>query len=199
MPMKMKNWSIRLVLTLVMLLPTSIALAAGDAGGHGEHHVNWVYVGSLFFNFTAFVLLLFFLLRKPVAGFFSTRAKEVSDQLAAAERAREASEQKIKEYGDKIAELMSTRAEVLEKAKKEAEYEKERIISQAQVRAGRIIKDAETTINSELEIAKNLLTSEAIKEIVVKAEDLLVKAVSDNDQARLADDYIEMLREVKGS
>ncbi len=184
---------------LLWVLPIGLACAS-EAAGHGDAHGHGASLGfilSLFFNFIAFVLLLFFLLKKPVSGFFATRSKEVEDQLAAADRRRAEAEAKIKEYGSKIDELMATRDEVLQKAKKEAAYERECLLDQARRQAESIVEDAQRSIDVELGKAEKRFRTEAIKTIAEEAERLLKTSLNEEDTVRMADDYIEMLREVK--
>lgn len=196
----MKNIRTLAACTLVISI-LAIAAQVMAAGGHGaeagHHGIDWIYVGSLLFNFIVVVVLLVILLRKPVASYFSERSKQVVNALEAADRAREAAEQKIKEYDRKIGELMDTREEVLETARKEADYEKERIMDAARRQVERMIKDAERSVSFELEKAKMQLGREAVRQIAAEAEAALAKAITGDDDIRLADDYAKMLKEVK--
>jgi len=182
---------------MAVLMITLLSSVAYASGGGGEHHTNWTFVGSLIFNFVAFIALLFVLLKKPVGNFFAERSDSIAEQLNRADKAREEAESKIREYGAKIDEIMATRDEVLAKAKKEADYERERILCNAKVAADRIMAEADSSITVEMERARQQLVKEASQQISELAEKLLQEAVNKTDQERLADDYIEMLREVK--
>jgi len=185
---------------LAPLLISGAAFASGGgegAGAEGGHHLNIPYVISLIFNFVAVAVLLFVLLRKPVASYFAERSRDVADKLGAAERARASLDAKMKEYKGKMDELMATREDVLKRAREEAEYEKERIVTAAHRQAEFILSEAQRAVNVEFERAKQELGAEFAETIATEAERLLVKSVTGEDGVRLADDYIENLREVK--
>lgn len=190
-----KRYSFWTLPILLSMLLCSVAFAAEGHGGH--HEVDWAYVGSLIFNFVAFLVILVLLLKKPAASFFAKRADDIAEKLSQMDRAREEAEAKIREYGEKIDEIMSTRDEVFSKARKEAEYERERILLNARKTAERIMADADSSITLEMERARQKMVEEAGKEIAQMAENIIKEAISGNDQERLADEYIEMLREVK--
>lgn len=181
------------VTVLFVLAPLSAALASGGAG-QGEHHVNWVFAISMIFNFLGFVTILYFLLRKPLSRFFAARSDDIARRLAAADDARRAAKEKMKDYERKIDELLSTREEMLDKARDEAEYEKERILAAAREQAERIVRETERNVAVEVAKAKRQLTEQAVGEIVARAEALLSRSVTKEDSDRLADDYIEMIR-----
>ncbi|RJO65164.1 MAG: hypothetical protein C4523_16520 [Myxococcales bacterium] len=184
------------VLTATLFVAS--AAFAAEEGGHGGHHgVNWVYVGSLFFNVAAVAVLLIMALRRPVATFFAKRADEIEDKLHAAERARQAAEEKAKEYAAKIDELVRTREEVLVQSRKEADYEKEKILVAAQRQAAKLIEDVEKTVAVEFEKARRQLMEEVAAGVVEETEKVLRRSLTPADGLRLSDDYIEKLREVK--
>ncbi len=183
-------------LTAVVLSIPALVLASEEAH-HGGHHVNWTFVISLLFNFSAFVILLFLILRKPIAAAIAKRSDEIRDSLASADRAREEAESKIAEYGKKIDELAATREDVLNTTRKEAEYERERIIDAARKQALRILSDADRVIEIEIEKAKSRLSVEAAELITAEAEKMLSSSVTKEDEIRLVDDYIGKLEEVK--
>ncbi len=185
------------ILAGFMLFSGLASAWASEAAHAGEHHVNWVYVISLFFNFIAFITIMVFLLRKPVSRFFADRADEVRARLEAADRAREKAEAKGREYACKIDELVATREEVMTQSRAEAVYEKERILDTARRQAERLQKDAERNIAIEIDKATRQLSAEAARAIAEQAEELLTQAATSDDTVRLADDYIESIREVK--
>jgi F-type H+-transporting ATPase subunit b len=178
---------------LVWLAP---AIALASAAG-GEHHIDWVYVGSLFANFILFIILMTVLLRKPLRGYFSGRADRVAQAMNQAEEARKKAEDTLRDYEAKIDELLATRDEVLAKARHDAEAEKERIVANARLQAERLLADSEKTVAAEYENARVRLADEATRLIGDEAARLLSAAVKSADADRLADDYIDMLREVK--
>lgn len=177
--------------------PAFQAYASEGAEGAGEHHVNWLFAGSLMFNFLLFVGLIAFLLRKPAAQFFAARSAEVAKRLAAADEAKKAAEQKLAEYVAKIDELMKNRDDVLARAKAEAGAERERILLAAREQAERLTLDAGRQLEQQLAVAREALSKEAVATIAREAEALLKKAVTPDDLLRLADSYIDKLKEVR--
>lgn len=170
---------------------------AAEGTEQGAHHVNWIFAGSLMINFLLFVGLIFFLVRKPAIRYFASRSEEVAKRLAAADDAKRAAELKLKEYADKIDELLNTREDVLARAEKEAAAERERILVAAREQAERLARDAALQLEQQLASAKEALSKEAVAAIAREAEALLTKAVTPDDLLRLADSYIDKLKEVK--
>lgn len=185
------------ILTFILAGLPSLAWAAEAVEAHHEHATNWFFAGTLIIYFIVFVALMVWLLRKPLANFFASRSDDIAKRLAAADEARLAAEAKLREYEQKIDELMKTREEILESAKREAEGERERLLAAAGEQAERLTQDAERQVKQTIEEAERALSREAVQRLVAEAESVLSHAVTPDDLVRLADRYIDNLKEVR--
>lgn len=184
----------------VLLLPALLVWLAptlAQAAGGGDSHFDLAFTLSLFANFILFVVLMFFLLRRPISGFFAGRAEEVERLVNQAKVARDKAEQSLRDFEAKIAELNATRDDMLAKARVDAAAEQDRILASARAQAERLLAEAERAVAADYERARGELAAQAARLVADEAEKLLRASLREEDADRLADEYIDMLREVK--
>ncbi len=150
-----------------------------------------------FINFTLFVGLLFFLLRKKVISYFKERETHFKQALIRAERARgEAEEQKsiIKQKLDKLeASAAADRAQ----AQKDSEELKVKILTEAKELVANLKKETERTAESEIQRAKLELRDELLSAAIDQAKKILKEKVNEPDQKRLQDEFVEKIQVVR--
>ncbi len=113
---------------------------------------------------------------KPLTEFLDKRKAFMQEEMAAAELMKNEA-LKIKEDTTKeISDLRQTVASSLEIAKKNAEKERESIVSKAKEDANRIKKQAEIEIERDIEKAQ----AQIKKEIITVAKALTEKVISEN-------------------
>ncbi|MBT8351872.1 MAG: hypothetical protein KJO26_11665, partial [Deltaproteobacteria bacterium] len=88
---------------LLLFLFSGVAAAAG--GGEGESK-GWLATDTYkVMNFAVLAIVLFILLRKPVAQALNDRIKGIKEQLSELEEKKEAAEKKLAEYNEKFLKL----------------------------------------------------------------------------------------------
>ncbi|MDP2345141.1 MAG: hypothetical protein Q8O67_29620 [Deltaproteobacteria bacterium] len=172
------------------------AHAVKDAVEHHEAHVaNWWGMGEQFadkpalgwltITFTIFMAILITAVRKPLATYLETRADTVERAIAEAARARQDAERRAREAEAKLAALDSEVRSMKADFEAQGKVEAERIEKAAAEMSQKIAKDAEDTINAEMQRAREQLRAEASKLALQLAEERIKTMLSDDDDARL--------------
>ena len=171
------------------LLSPSVSLAAG---GEGEASVLLYRV----LNVVLLAVVLYVAARKPIQAFFRDRRERIEGEVKTAARLRQEAEERHGRLQRQLSELESDLDRVRRTARERAENERDRILSDAQASAERIRADARIAIDQELRRARAELRQEASDLSVEIASGLLRDQVTESDQTRLLDEFID---EVEGA
>ena len=188
------KWSFAFLLLLLagILFLCGFALAAGDAA-HGQDRS--ADLKDLFYrivNFSLLVIILFVALKKVgIKQFFVSRGEEIQKKLEELKKNKEEAEKKYRELEKRLQEFDSHKKDVLEQFRAEGLVEKERIVAEARLRVNQIIEDAEAAIRQEMKAAGERLKSDMAALTARKAEEILLKEMTEKDQNKLVDDFIE--------
>lgn len=142
-------------------------------------------------NFTFLAGLLFFLLRKPVAGAIAARRDNIKVQVEEARAQKAEAEKRYREFSQKLSAFEREAADILEHARRDAEATRGRIIKEAQQTAERIVKDAESTAHSNLQEFKDQIRKETIAKAIELAEKVIRDRLSADDHRRIVNEYVE--------
>lgn len=171
------------------LFPPTVALAAG---GEGESSILFYRV----FNVVLLAAVLYIAARKPIQAFFRDRRERIEGDVQTAARLRQEAEERHGRLQRQLSELESDLDRIRRTARERAENERERILSDAQASVERIRADARVAIDQELRRARAELRQEASDLSVEIASGLLRDQVTESDQSRLLDEFID---EVEGA
>ena len=191
-----RRWgSVLLVGLLAMLLVFSIgSLAIAASGGDGDaeaHGPGWMNTDT--FRVLHFIVLfggLFFLLRKPVSNALGARIKGIEDQLNDLESKKAAAEKQLAEYNQKFARLEQEAEEIMAEYVRQGEEAKVRILKEAEEAAEKLKIQAQKTIESEFQNARDELRTEVLDKALAKAEEIIKSQISAEDQEKLVDEYL---------
>ena len=185
------------ILSLVLwAVSCGIAFAAGGHEG-SDRSGDLLDLLYRFINFALLVIILFWVGKKAgLKGFFTARSEEISWKLDELRRGKEEAEAKFQEMEKQLREFEGSKHLIIEQLKAEGLAEKERIISEAQERAKQIFEQAELTVRREMEYARDRLKREMVNLSAQKAQEILAREMTDNDQDRLVDEFIERLGEI---
>lgn len=140
-------------------------------------------------------LILFFLLRKffwgPILETMSNREKEIADNIAAAENAREEAARLKASYEERLAEARREAQRIVEEARQRAEVRREELIQKAQEEAREYLQRAEETIRRERDAAIAALRQEVADIAIMTAGKILDRELSREDNRRLAARFVE--------
>lgn len=176
------------------LVPT-LALAA-SAGSEGHHGIPESLTYSAI-NFGLYVVLLFFLLRKPVRNYFKSRKESFSQALIKAEAARNEAEARKKEINDRLQRLESSSDESIAQARAEAAALRARILQDAEAVSRNLRAEAQRTAQVEIERAKNELREELLSQAVALSRKMLVDKMAEPDQKRLQTEFVDKIQVVR--
>jgi len=191
-----KHWSAVLVLTAMLLFGfTGIALSSTEGGGGGEHaqvSKGWVATDTYrVMNFTVLAVALFFLLRKPLAKGLKARTTGIRDQLSDLEARKKEAEAQLAVYTEKLAELDQEAERLVAEYIRQGNEAKERILQEAEQAAEKLEAQALRNIEHEFKTAKIKLQTDILEKALLKAEEIIQERITDEDQDRLVDEYLE--------
>lgn len=179
--------SIALVLSFAGLV-----WAAGGGGGHEDVDNSWRKIDTWkAMNFGILAVLLFFMTKKPGAQFFSSRKKNIADEINELEKKKADAEKKLAEYQARFKNLDKESKQIVEDYIKQGKEAKKRILAEAQAQAEKLEGMAKQNIEQELKTAKAMLQQEIVQKAMEKAEEIIKSSISTEDQEKLVDEYLK--------
>ncbi|SLM28968.1 ATP synthase subunit b 1 [Desulfamplus magnetovallimortis] len=167
------------------------AALASSGGGHEAAPKGWVITDTYkVLNFIVLAGALFYIARKPVAEFFTSRVKGIEEQLAELEQKKNAAQKALEDYEAKIADLAGESERMLQDYIKQGEDAKKRILAEAEAQAAKLEENAKRNIEQEFAAAKLKLQQEIVEKALAQAEAMVRESISSEDQDRLVDEYL---------
>jgi F-type H+-transporting ATPase subunit b len=164
--------------------------SGGGSGISGE--VFWQIV-----SFVLLVILLAYVLKKPVRVFLMKRQEDIKNSLEQSAKKEEESRNHLENWEMKLNSLSQEIANLHKKISQEGEVERQRIIERALEEGERIRKQAQVVAEQEVKKARSALRREMVDLSVELAEKLLKEATQPQDQERLVREYIGKMRELR--
>jgi F-type H+-transporting ATPase subunit b len=208
--MKVKAWMCTIVILLFtsgFLLFNDTAFATGDdhgsspetieEGTHGEEHgvdrtADLKDLLGRFLNFIVLVFILVLVVKKfRVKDMLTARIDEIRQKLDDLKTEKEETETKYQEALRKLEEFEGEKQDIIEQFKKDGEAEREKIIAEAQQRSTQILKQAELTIQQEIQTAKKKLREGVVELAAQRAGEIMTEEMTDKDQDRLVSEFIK--------
>jgi F0F1-type ATP synthase membrane subunit b/b' len=153
---------------------------------------SWVNYPGLelwkFANLLIFIVCAFLLHRRfgrPIREALRARSEGIKAELERARNERDSALAKLAEVEVRLANLDAEVAKVTEKARGEAEAEKQRINSASEAEIAKIRDQAKREIESAGKAARHELRRFAAQESVRLAEEILEREIGPDDDARL--------------
>ncbi len=175
----------------IFFLFAGVALAS-SGGGHEAAPKGWVVTDTYkVINFLVLVGALFYIAKKPVAQFFSSRVKGIQEQLADLEQKKADAQKVLADYENKIADLSKESERIVEDYVRQGEEAKKRILAEAEAQALKLEESAKRNIEQEFKSAKSKLQQEIAEKALAQAELLVKESISSEDQDRLVDEYLD--------
>ncbi len=191
--MENNNWKKHLKVSgAVMALVGGAASVALASSAGGEVHNAWITEDTWkVLNFGLLAVGVFFIAKKPVAQFFSTRAKDIEEELGALEQKKAEAEKTLAEYEARFRNLEQESKQIVEDYIKQGEDAKKRIIAEAGAQADKLEDMAKRNIQQEFKAAKTALQQEIVEKAMGRAEAVIKKSIKAKDQDRLVDEYLK--------
>jgi F-type H+-transporting ATPase subunit b len=141
-------------------------------------------------NFIILVGALGYLLRQPLAEFFSSRSASITKSLDEGRKALEASQIRLKEVEAKLARLETDIAAFKDSALREMEAERQRLQQAGAEEAARILDSARAQTETAVRAARLELKSYAAQKAIALAEQLIRTRLDDSGQKRLVTQFV---------
>ena len=126
-----------------------------------------------------------------VLGMMQKRQQQIQDDLDAAQQSKIAAEKARQEYEAGIADAKREADEIIAQAKFDAEAERTRVMDKARTDAAAIVAKAHDTVDAERKKAMIELSTSVVDLSVEIAGKIIGSALSEDDQRRLAEKYLE--------
>jgi F-type H+-transporting ATPase subunit b len=182
-----------LAMSMLVLLWGGLALAASGGDAHGEVKAKgWLATDTYrVLNFAVLAGGLVFLLRKPVSQALGSRIKGIQAQLEDLEAKKAAAEKVLSEYNAKISRLSQESEGIVAEYIRQGNEAKARILKEAEASAYKLEEQARRNIENEFEVAKQRLQQDIFEKAMIKAEEIIKKNITADDQNRLVDEYLD--------
>lgn len=175
---------------------SGLAEAAG-AGQGGDRSGDLLDLLYRFINFGLLVTILVIVLRKVrIGNLFSARTEEISRHLEELKRGKEEVERQYRELERQLEEFKGKRQQIIAQYEAEGIAERDRIVEEARARAGEIVSQAELTVQQEILSARDRLRQEYLAIAAERAQGIIARELTDKDQDRLVDEFIERVGKV---
>jgi F-type H+-transporting ATPase subunit b len=154
--------------------------------------------GDIVFQLLMFIILLA-LLKKyawgPLMGIMKQREEHIANEIQAAEQSRVEANKLLEEQRSLLKEARTEAQELIENAKKQAEVQREEIITLARAEAERIKEAAKLEIEQQKEKAVAAIRDQVASLSVLIASKVIEKELTAEDQEKLINEYIQEVGE----
>jgi F0F1-type ATP synthase membrane subunit b/b' len=180
--------------------------AAEEAGAHHSTAINWLDFDDphamplvpMIGNFVLLLIIVWFLLRRPIGGMVKNRHYGLAEALEEAKQQKEAAEQALATARAQMealdAEVEKVRKQIIEAGEAEANS----IRRDAAQRTERLQADTKAVIEQEVARMSQVIREEVVEGIVAAAEELVRKKIQRSDQDRLSREYLEEIGKQTG-
>jgi F-type H+-transporting ATPase subunit b len=138
-----------------------------------------------FINLGIFVLIMVYLVKKPLSDAFHAKRDAIRAELIRAEQEKQAALAKLTTAEGKLAQLETEKENILNKAKEEAALEKKRLADQTKADIERLKAQVEADLSRVVSQQRNELRRFSAEESVRKAEEKLRSTIDGKTDARL--------------
>lgn len=182
-----------------ILLAAESGHAASDSGwGKFVHFWNtyFNYPGFelwRFFNLAVFAAIMLYLLKKPLTEAFKVRRETIRAELIKAEEEKQAALAQLTATEAKLARLDAEKSDVLERARREAEAEKLRILQQTEEETNKLREQAASEIERKSKLVQIRLRRFSAEESIRLAEEKIRREINAEKDARLVRQSIESI------
>ena len=184
--------------TFSLLSGLACAAERANESGHGADRS-----GDLrdllyrFINFTLLVIILVLAIKKSgIKDSLSARIEEIRQKLDDLKKEKEAAEARYQDIENRLRDFEEKKKAIVEEFKKEGLAEQDKIIAAAKEKAKQIIEQAELTVQQEMQSVRVGLRKEVVDLAVQRAEGIISKEITEEDQDRLVNEFIERMGKI---
>jgi F-type H+-transporting ATPase subunit b len=156
--------------------------------------------GDIIFQLVIFLILLA-LLRKyalgPVMGIMKQREDHIANQLDSAEKSNAEAMKLVEDQKKELVAARKEAQELLEKARKQADVQRDQIVAAAKAEAENMKENAKREITREKELAIQSVQQQVASLSVLIASKVLEKEVKSEDQSAIFEQYLKEVGDAK--
>jgi len=174
---------------LLTTLTLFFAGAGGSESGFNHFYNQYFNIPGFevwkFINLGLFIAILTYLLRKPLGEAFKARREQIRADLIKAEAEKQAALTRLAEAEAKLAQLESEKENILQKARDEAAFEKNRLAEQTAAEEQRLRQQSQAELARIQSQSRAELRRFSAEESIRLAEEKLRAQIDGNADARL--------------
>lgn len=148
-------------------------------------------------NFLILLIAMYFLMYKPLRKTMDLRHDKIKGDIETAESLKADADQMKAEISAELAKSRETAQEIIMRAEKTAEAQKNEIVAEAKAEAQKMIEKANAEIKEEKEKVISEIRDEAATLAILAASKLIDQSLNDDAHKKLVDKYIEEAGEVQ--
>jgi F-type H+-transporting ATPase subunit b len=167
--------------------------AAGERHGEEPHQDSLINVIARLVNFGILAGSLVYLLRSPLAGYLASRDAQIRSDLVNAAEMKQAAAAQIDHIDRKMKALPGELEALRRQGVEEIAAEEARIQAAAASERDRLLEQARREIALQVKVAERELVSHAAELAVGVATERIKRNITDEDQQRLVDRYVQQL------
>ena len=178
------------MLAIVCIHPLGAIAFASDAAA------DWRAIYDTVFRWLNFGILVFLLVKfgkDPAKAFFASQTAEVADGIRQVEAAKKEIDEKIASVKKALHENQTRLTRLKEAIVREGERKRDAVLKDAQLHSAILLEDVDRKIESMALEAKARLKAELIDDAVRLVEERLPDLLTETDNRRFIDRYIETL------
>ena len=173
-------------------------VAEAWAAGGAEHHTPEIS-GIIFplLNFLIYAGIIYYFAVPLIRSFLKSRHDEVLATVTEAAARKRNAEALVGDYRSRLAKLDQESDSIQASLKAEGERDKARLLREAEGLAAKIRSDAQLLAEQEVKAAKHQVFLELAERAKASATELIRRHLSQADQDRLVEEFINDLGQVR--
>ena len=152
---------------------------------------------AVFLAFIILLLAIFYFAYKPVKKLLKQRGDYVENKIKTAEEREKESEKLLANANENVKASRKEAMEIVEKAKEDANKERQVILDKAKEEKAAEIKRTKEKIAQEIEASKDEIHREIVSVAIDASSKVLEREVNKKDNEKLIDSFIDDLKESK--
>jgi F-type H+-transporting ATPase subunit b len=168
------------IITLLVFLAFPASAFAAQAESFWDLRWHWM-------NFVLYLVLLYFLVRKPIAQVWSSRISAIERDVTANKRNLEEANTRFEQVQSKLEQVDEEIRVFSEAIERESQKEAARVIDEAKAKAEKIIAQAKLSAIAEQKGLEAALRRELSEQVIEQAEARLKTGLSEAEHRALRD------------
>src|SRR3989337_1223893 len=171
----------------------SAALAFAESEGHGGGEETMTFLGDWLpriVNFAVLAAVLVYFARKPIRDFFVSRTAAIARSMEDSREARERALSALADMERKVKDVSAETNTLIDEARTRGEKDKQGLIEESKKIVQDIQAQVKSTIDLEVQKARDSLAVEAALLSIDLAEGRIKERMNNEDRERILKEYI---------